>query len=188
MSQELEILVLEFGEVNDLNWSRVEIETVRRYNERLHAYPAGPVNGSVTIRNIGRGADWLVVVLILGGLFFTIPETHKKIRESLEEWQHIFKEFKSLVSWLVGKKAVIYPDQYLFMVALFSVVELVNLDTLVFLGFVRLPEDHPDLVDKSTLLFTFAHDDMIKQVAVNRSGQVLWENQFPNPTTGSKNS
>ena len=138
MSQSLEIFVPEFGEIDASEWPRVEREALSRYSRLLRAYPAGPINGSVTTRNVGKGANWSVIVLILSGLFFTIPEAHKRVRESLEEWRRIFKELKPLFSWLLGTKRALYPDQYLFLVALFSVAECIEPSVLVFLGFTRL--------------------------------------------------
>ena len=181
MSQQLELLVSEFGEVDDSEWPRVEREAIGHYSQLLRSYPAGPIDGSVTIRNIGRGADLSVVVLVVGGLFFTIPEAHKRVRESLEEWRRIFKEFKSVSSWLIGKKRALYPEQYLFLVALFSVVERTEPDALTFLGFTQLPEDDPDLSDKGALLFSFVHGSVVLQVAVARNGHFLWENELSLP-------
>lgn len=188
MSQRLEIVVAEFGKVDDSDWPDVMREAIDRYSERLHSYPPGPVDGSVAVRNIGRGADWLVVVLVVGGLFFTIPETHKKVRESLEEWQRIFKELKSVASWLVGTKRALYPDQYLFLVALFSLAERIEPGELTFLGRTQLPEDNPDLADKGPLLFSFSDGSVVHQVAVGRNGHVLWANELPVPAIGPNKS
>lgn len=187
MLQQLEILVSEFGEIDDSEWPRVKNEAIDHYSKLLHTYPAGPIDGSVTIRNIGKGADWPVVVLIFGGLFFIIPEAHKRVRESLEEWQRIFKEFKSISLWLASKKRALYPDQYLFLVAVSSAVKRVGPDTLIYLGSTRLPEYNPDLTDKGTLLFSFAHGKVIYQVAVDRNGHVAWENEMSIPAIRHSN-
>lgn len=188
MSLSLEILVSEFGEVDDSEWPRVQSEAIGQYSQLLQNYPAGPIDGSVAIRNIGRGADWAVVVLVIGGLFFTIPEAHKRVRESLEEWRRIFKELKSVSSWLFSSKHALYPDHYLFLVAVFFVAERAETDELTFLGFTQLPESNPDLANKGALLFSFSHGRMIRQVAVGRNGDVLWENELPAPAIGPNSS
>ena len=178
MSRQLEIAVLEFGEVNDSDRPRVEKEVLCHYMRLLDNYPAGPIAGSVEIRNIGKGADWPIVILAIGGLFFTIPEATRKVRDSLEEWRRIFKEFQEVMSWILGKKRAIYPDQYLFLVGLFAVAARVEPDALTFLGLARLPEDNPDLSNNGPLLFSFAQGGVIYQVTVGRNGQVLWDNEF----------
>jgi hypothetical protein len=99
MSQSLDILVPEFGELDDAEWPRAERDAIAHYSRRLRTYPGGPIDGSVMTRNIGKGADWSVVAIVVGGgLFFAIPEAHKKIRETLEEWRRIFKELTSFFS------------------------------------------------------------------------------------------
>ena len=178
MAQQLEIIVPEFGEVDDSDWAFVQEQTIQHYSRLLEAYPGRELHGTVAIRDIGRGADWSVVVLVLTGVFFAIPEAHKRIRESLEEWRRIFKELKAASSWLLGKKPAFYPDAYLFLVALFCVVDRGEPNGLTFLGCIRLPEDRPDLADLSALLFTFSNEHTVHQVAVARSGQVLWKNDF----------
>jgi hypothetical protein len=88
----------------------------------------------------------------------------------------------------VEKKTALYPDQYLFLVALSHVAERLDPDSLIFLGFTHLPEDHPDLADKASLLFSFARDNTMHQVAVARNGQVSWVNELPIPALGPNNS
>ncbi|WP_223619032.1 hypothetical protein [Lysobacter sp. ESA13C] len=183
MSQYLEILVAEFGEIDDSAWSEAERIAIDNYLQLLQTYPSRPIEGSVTIRNIGRGADWSVIALAIGGLFLAIPEAHKRLRESLEEWRRIFKEFQSISSWLglVGKKSVLYPDQYLFLIATFHVVDRFEPDAIIFLNALRLPEDRPDLTQMGCLLFSFSLGNVVHQVAVDRGGRVLWENAISIP-------
>jgi hypothetical protein len=176
--QAMETLVLEFGEIEDSAVSKVELAAVSKYSNLLQNYSSGSVDGSVSVRNIGKGADWLVIVLTITGIFFAIPEAHKKVRESFEEWQHIFKELKSLYSWLIPKKIVLYPNQYLFLIALNLVATKTNPKELIFLGFTSLPEENPDLDKYPTLLFSFENQTDLYQVAIARNGDVLWENKI----------
>jgi hypothetical protein len=130
------------------------------------------------VRNIGKGADWSVIVLAITGIFLAIPEAHKKVRESYEEWQLIFKELKSFYSRIIPKKIALYPDQYLFLIALNQVVTKTNLECLLFLGFSTLPEETPELDIYPALLFSFQNQNSLYQVAISRHGEVLWENQI----------
>jgi hypothetical protein len=100
----MEKLVFEFGEIDDSSVSDIESAAISSYSSLMQNYSQGSVDGSVSVRNIGKGADWSVIVLTITGIFFAIPEAHKKVRESFEEWQHIFKELKSLYTWLIPKK------------------------------------------------------------------------------------
>lgn len=187
MKQSLDILVPEFSEIDDSEFSRAEEKAIAYYSSLLQTYPGAPAEGSASTRNIGKGADWIVVVISLGSLFFVIPKAHKHLRESLEEWQRIYKEFKSLISWLLGNKPALYPDQYLFLVALFVAAETANSNDLVFLGFTRLPEDQPDLFDHGSLLFSFGSAALVIQVAVGRNGHVLWQNELELTSLGPNN-
>lgn len=176
--QAMETLVIEFNEIEDAAVSRVESVAILKYSNLLNEYSSGSIEGSVSVRNIGKGADWSVIVLTITGIFFAIPEAHKKIRESIEEWQLIFSELKCLYQKLIPKKIALYPNQYLFLIALNFIVSKTNLETLVFLGFSTLPEENPDLDIYPTLLFSFQNKNILYQVAVARHGEVLWENQI----------
>ncbi len=176
--QSMETLILEFGEIDDSAVSKVELATVLHYSNLIQTYTNQSVNSSVSIRNIGKGADWSVIVLTITSIFFIIPEAQKKIRESVEEWQSIFKELKSIYSWIVKKKTALYPNQYLFLIALNSVVAKTNNNEFVFLGFKSLPEENPDLDKYPSLLFSFVNQQQIYQVAISRTGVILWENQL----------
>lgn len=176
--QAMETLVIEFGEIKDTAVSRVESEAVSKYSNLIQNYSTGIVYGSVSLRNIGKGTDWSVIVLTITGIFLAIPEAHKKVRESYEEWQHIFKELKSFYSWLIPKKVALYPNQYLFLIALNQVVSQTNSNELVFLGFTSLPEENPDLDKYPTLLFSFENQTILYQVAIARNGDILWENKI----------
>lgn len=114
----IETLVLEFGEIMDDAVSSVESAAILKDSNLLNEYSSGSIDGSVSVRNIGKGADWSVIVLTITGVFFAIPEAHKKVRESIEAWQLIFKQFKSLYQNVIPKKLALYPDQYLFLIAL----------------------------------------------------------------------
>lgn len=176
--QAMETLVLEFGEIEDDAVNRAESAAILKYSNLLNEYSSGSIHGLVSVRNIGKGADWSVIVLTITGIFFAIPETHKKVRESIEEWQLIFKELKSLYLKVIPKKFALYPDQYLFLIALNSVISKTNLEALVFVGFSTLPEENPDLDIYPPLLFSFQNQNTLYQYAVARHGELLWENQI----------
>lgn len=174
----MEILVLEFGEIEDSAVSKVELDAISKYSNLIQNHPSGSIDSSVSVRNIGKGADWSVIILTITGIFFAIPEAHKKVRESFEEWQRIFKELKSFFSWLIPKKIALYPNQYLFLIALNLVAAQTNPEELIFLGFTSLPEENPDLDKYPTLLFSFENQTDLYQVAIARNGYVLWENKI----------
>jgi len=57
--------------------------------------------------NLGAAADWLVVAITIASTgFFLIPATHKRLRETIEEWGRIFNHFKKLRQWLEKKYSV----------------------------------------------------------------------------------
>jgi len=182
MQSNFEILIPEFGERDD---ARVQQDVVAGYRERLRSYPDGVIRGTVATRNIGKGADWIVVAVSIAGLFFTIPKAHKLVRESWEEWQRIYQEIKVVLSWLVPHKPAYYPDGYLFLIAVSVLVEDVEDSDLTFLGLDRLPEDNPDFAGREPLLFKFRRGQSIEQVAVERHGAVRWRKCVQISDTGA---
>ena len=174
----METLVFEFGEIDDSAVFNVESAAISSYTSLMQNYTQGSIDGSVSVRNIGKGADWSVIVLTITGIFFAIPEAHKKVRESFEEWQHIFKELKSLYTWLIPKKIALYPNQYLFLIALNAISTQTKPRDLIFLGFTSLPEQSPDLDEYPALLFSFANKTEILQIAIARNGEIFWENKI----------
>ena len=174
----IETLVLEFGEIEDCSVVKIETAAITKYSNLINVHLRGSVQGIVSVRNIGKGADWSVIVLAIIGVYFAIPEAHKKIRESFEEWQHIFKELKSLYSLLIPKKTALYPNQYLFLIALNLVATKTNPEALESLGLCALPEENSDLDKYPPLLFSFKNENTLYQVATARKGVVLWENEI----------
>lgn len=179
MQGQLELIIVPFGEVPDDEWDERIADAEESYRTRLNEYPRGPVPASISPRNIGRGADWIVLVVSFGsaiaGGFFAIPKAHKLVRESIEEWGRIFDELTSIFNRLDPPKAL-YPDAYLFLIALRDVDQSNDKSNLEFHGYKRLPEDNPDLRDLESLLFTFSRNGTVKQVAVSRQGHILWRN------------
>lgn len=173
----MEIIFNPFG---DPSRHRIECEKEEVDNllQKLESYPSGCIPAEVGTKDIGRGADWLVVsVTILSGaagLFFAVPAAHKRVRESLEEWDRIFREFKRLLDWLSIEKPVILPDEYLFLEALSKLDEECEASELVFLGGNRIPTDNPSFQRFEDMVFSFQDGGTIESVAVSRSGKVLW--------------
>lgn len=181
MQEQLELIIVPFGEVPDDEWDARIAEAEESYRRRLNEYPGGPVQASISARNIGRGADWFVLVVsfssAIAGGFFAIPKAHKLVRESIEEWGRIFDELKNIFKRLAPPKAL-YPDAYLFLIALRDADESNDKSNLEFHGYKRLPEDNPDFRDLESLVFTFSKNGTLKQVAVSRQGHVLWRNDI----------
>lgn len=181
MSQKTELFILAIGTPADDEWESAESEALSLYRQRLESYPGAPIHGSVSLRNLGKGADWYVIAVTVGGAFFAIPELHKRIRESLEEYRLIWNNLKGLFSWLVRDKRALYPDQYLFLAALFHVSEEYDADRLIFLGGVPLPEPSPDLSEIPPMLFAFFNGGTVVQVAIARDSSVLWSSRLQLP-------
>lgn len=188
MSQQTELLIPAFGSPADDDWERAEVDALSHYRQRIESYPGAPISGTVSLRNLGKGADWYVIAVAIGGLFFVIPELHKRIRESLEEYKLIWKELKNLSGWLSGSAPILHPDHYLFLAALFHVSEQASAESLIFLGSIPLPEEHPDLQELPPLLFAFLSESTVIQAAVARDSTVLWSSRLELPSLGSNNS
>lgn len=173
----MEIIINPFGDPSQHKVER-EKEEVDSLLQKIESYPGGYVPAEVGTKDIGKEADWLVVsVTILSsatGLFFAVPATHKKVRETLEEWDRIFKEFKRLLNWLSINKLVMLPDEYLFLEALSKLDEECEASELVFLGVNRIPTDNPSLQGFEDMVFNFQDGGMIESVAISRSGKVIW--------------
>ncbi len=179
MKDQLEFIVIPFGEVPDDELDARIADARNSYLARLDEFPGGPIEASVFPRNIGQDGDWTVLVVSFGsaiaGGFFAIPKAHMLVRESIEEWGRVFEELTSIVSHLDPPKTL-YPDVYLFLMALRDVDRPGEKDSFQFHGYKRLPESDPDLRDLESLLFTFSRKGTLKQVAVSRYAQILWRN------------
>ena len=180
MTSNLELFVVAFGEMNSDTREQEEHEAIQFYRQRLAEYPRGRIGAVVSTRNLGRGADWIVVAISIASTaatgFIAIPKAHKLIRESVEEWARILNELKALFSWVVGDKPALYPDAHLFLLALFHLDQRNNASELMFQGYTRLPESNPDLQGQEPLLFSFTHGGVLEQVAVTRHGEIMWHN------------
>lgn len=173
----MEIIINPFGDPSQHTVER-EKDEVDSVLQKFESYPGVYVPVEVGTKNIGKGADWLVVsVTILSsatGLFFAVPAAHKKVREILEEWNRIFKEFRKLLDWLSFKNHVMLPDEYLFLEALSKLDEECEASELTFLGVNKIPKHNPSLQGFEDMVFGFQDGRMIESVAVSRSGKVLW--------------
>ncbi|MBE0508694.1 MAG: hypothetical protein IBX50_18580 [Marinospirillum sp.] len=180
----MEIIINPFGDpsLHEVEREKAEVDSL---HSKIESYPGGDIPVEVTTKNIGKGADWLVVsVIILSSatsLFFAIPAAHKKVRETLEEWDRIFKEFKSLLDWLSIKKPVMMPDQYLFLVALSRLDEELDASELVYLGANIIPTDNPSHQGLEDMVFNFHNENLVESVAVSRSGNILWHHSVQLP-------
>ena len=172
MSGQIEIVIPEFGKIDDEHWDEAKAKALGKYSNALAEQSY--YEASVSIRNIGHGADWLVVVVSLVSAFFAIPRAHKLVRETIEEWLKIYAELSSVIKRVAPRRALL-PDAYLFLVALDHILTEVNPDNAMFQGFVRIPENNPDLGGYENLIFHFTDSGNLHQVCVARSGKVLWD-------------
>lgn len=188
-SRDTELLILAFGEIPDSAWHR-ELATAKSFfEERLVKCPQGALVGDVSIRNIGRGADWTVIAVSItstvAAALVAIPKAHKFVRENVEEWKRIYRELRAIYDWMCADRPALYPDAYLFLVALTQIEEIVNSESLAFIGVTRLPESNPDLAGREALLFSFTANGVVEQIAVSRTGEVLWRNSFSTDGAGN---
>lgn len=181
-TRDTELLILALSEIPDHAWSRELAAAKRFFQERLTSYPQGALIGNVSTRNIGRGADWTVIAVSITSAvataFFAIPKAHKLVRESIEEWRRIYRELRAIYEWVCAERSALYPDAYLFLLALTQLEKTANSTDLAFTGVMRLPESNPDLAGMEALLFSFTAGDVVEQIAVSRTGDVLWRNSF----------
>lgn len=152
------------------------------------SHPQGALTGDVSIRNMGRGADWIVVAVSItsavASALVAIPKAHKFVRETVEEWKRIYRELRATYEWICVDRPALYPDAYLFLVALTQIEEIVNGENLAFVGVTRLPESNPDLAGREALLFSFTANKVVEQIAVSRTGEVQWRNIFTTDCAG----
>lgn len=99
-----------------------------------------PVDYSLQEQNIGVGADWPTVAVnvatIAGVGFFAVPETHKRVREALEEWQRIGGNLRKLMDWVASKESLVsYPMEILFVAASEALLSVVGSGDAVFIKY-----------------------------------------------------
>ena len=131
-------------------------------------------DSTVHVENIGRGADWDVIFVTIVSLAITIPEVHKKIREYAEEYNQIWGNIKSVFQRLTEGRHALYPDEYLFLVAIEHLGEIIDPAALTYKGLHRMPADNPSLKGREDILFFFEYDGNLYHIAIGRSGRVLW--------------
>lgn len=177
MNKTYQLLILAFGELSDDGW-REEIAAVEsRVRERIASYEGQlRLNADVSETNIGRGADWTVLAVSFGMAAIAIPALHKKVRENIEEWKRIYRELHAFFAWILEEKRALYPDDYLFLKAIETLSAQLLMEGMEFKGVSRIPEGNPDLHGREALIFSFGDADKIVQVAISRSGEVLWQN------------
>ena len=177
MQRQLELLIISFGELPDDSWKQEVAKAESRLRERVASYEGSiRFNADVTSKNIGRGADWTVLALCFAGAAFVIPELHKKVRENLEEWRRIYQELYAFFSWILEERKALYPDEFVFLKAIEILSEQSLMEGMEFKGMSRLPESDPDLQGRESLVFSFGDTSRLVQVAISRSGEVLWQN------------
>lgn len=96
-----------------------------------------PVKYDLTEHNFGGGADWPVIAVNVATIasvgFFAIPEAHKRIRESLEEWGRIGASIKKLIKHLSDREVLVAePIEVLFLDACKALLEFSNAEDATF--------------------------------------------------------
>lgn len=79
-------------------------------------------------------------------------------------------------AWIMEGRTALYPGDYLFLKSIEIALQVFSLDGKEFKGITRLPEDNPDMQGREALLFSFGDDKELVQVAISRTGKVLWQN------------
>jgi hypothetical protein len=172
----VETVVVALGDPSDEAWEQKLRDAERESKRRVSSFRSGIISDiDVSVRDIGRGADWTVLVLSFVIAAWATPEIHRKVRENIEEWCRIYQELHRFFTWIARGKRVLYPDQYLFLKAIQNLPASPSAD-LEFKGLTRLPESSPDLQGREDLLFSFGDGRKVVQVAVSRSGDVIWQN------------
>jgi hypothetical protein len=183
-----EIVVLVSGDPSeDGHESTIESERLRLAG-LLDAESSIGKFSSVDKVNLGRGADWIVLMISFAFAAIEIPEAHKRVREGIEEWMRIWSELNAIAERLSVNRTVFFPDVLLYGTAIERMRARSAEGTFVFRGILRLPKPNPDLEGKEDLLFSFETEGWLHQVAVSRSGRVLWENEvqlLPEATNGA---
>ncbi|HHF3026208.1 TPA: hypothetical protein ACPJ0Z_004511 [Vibrio diabolicus] len=101
-----------------LDWHE-QTDGIEASIRKLLSKSALPIELSIRESNIGRGADYPVTVIqvlsVLGLVGFVIPEAHKRVRESIEEWSRIKGHFVKLHKLLSRNHRIIsLPEEVLF--------------------------------------------------------------------------
>ncbi|PUB74705.1 MAG: hypothetical protein DBP03_08250 [gamma proteobacterium symbiont of Ctena orbiculata] len=144
-------------------------------------------NFSLEETNHGTAADWpTITITITGaiGALFVIPEAHKRIRESCEEWKRIGDEMASLLSWIASKYPVAaYPKELLFFDLLewFEVelgvdandLELISLDDEF-----PIPDKRYGTSIEKAFFFTLKHKNTVHQIAVKNNREIIWKHTY----------
>lgn len=113
-----------------LDWPEQTPEILDRIAEKLSSYPDGPVQYEANETNHGIGADWPTIVLEIfkwgAGLAFSIPATHKLIRNSISEWKLILQHLRKFLVWAQG---TVDPVSYSIEVAFLEALEILEAET-----------------------------------------------------------
>ncbi|MDD9158399.1 hypothetical protein PVK64_19730 [Aliivibrio sp. S4TY2] len=99
-----------------------------------------PVEFSIRESNIGRGADCPVtifqVISVFGFIAFAIPEAHKRVRESIEEWSLIKENALKLIALLTkNNRMVALPDEILFIKSVEALLSEIEANDAMFIKY-----------------------------------------------------
>ena len=170
---------------NDLDWSIQPRNFKKSFSSKMKKSPYGEVIYLLQQTNHGLGADWPTVTVtifsIASFLLFAIPEGHKKIRESIEEWEKIKTELEKLIYWIFKRKTIIqYPKEILYLDVLTQALKSVPSDAeVIFLNMMEMPlsKEHTSCFNNyKQYLFSFSIDTKIHQIAIDSNRNLLWKN------------
>jgi hypothetical protein len=167
-----------------LDWHEQTPLIIDAIRDRIRIFPGGQIEVEFLEENYGTAADWPVikikVLAVAGVLLFGVPEAHKYIRETYEEWQHMAREVDSVVTTIAGSSAVLECSVgILIFDALKEIHKTTNAADLRFLNVKKIPGERGfGTVDMPDYLFTFCSDTKIYQVAVHCDRSIVWVNEL----------
>lgn len=132
--------------------------------------------------NHGKGADWATIALVLMNVFFVIPASHKKIRESISEWKLIYNNICGLTNWISEKfRILFYPKELLLLDALSELEKSLDVDEIELLSI----DEHDKIFEGmlcpenlKLITFTFKQDDFVYQVGFSNERKLMFVNKI----------
>ncbi|MCG7983767.1 hypothetical protein [Candidatus Thiodiazotropha endoloripes] len=145
------------------------------------------LNFSLLETDHGTSADWPTITITIGGgigALFIIPEAHKRIRESFEEWKRIGNEITSLITWIASKYPVVaYPKELLFFDLLewFETELGIDVNELEFISVddeFPIPDKRYGMSIDKAYLFTLKNKKVVYQIAIQNDREIIWKHSY----------
>lgn len=167
-----------------LDWHEQTPLIIDAIKDRIRSYPGCKIDVEILEENYGTAADWPVikvkVLVVAGVLFFGVPDVHKRIRETYEEWQHIATEVDNIVTTVAGSSEILECSAgVLIFDALKEIHKTTDAADLRFLNLKKIPGERGfGAIDMPDYLFSFTGSTKIYQVAVNCDRTIAWVNEL----------